>query len=158
MILAQLPQNKKLPVGRGRPEVPLFADDAPKEAEEDFLRRARLFIERYYKEDTVNPRLNYVFTPEYCLSKTEVWACIYLYYTYEDIMNNNDSAFVKKIQTTFGVKVISDRSSINAKTKSLRNQGVLCDSEDMEMEWEKYPAKKNSHDTYMFVVELWKSL
>lgn len=157
-MLHQFPQNKKHPVGRGRPERPLFAADAPKDAEEDFLRRARLLIERYYREDPQNPRLNFVFDSENRLSKTEVWACICLYYVFEEIMNNNDSAFVKMIQTAFGTKVISDRTTICRKIKFLVNERVHYDGEEMEKEWRKYPEKRKNHDTYMFVVDLWKSL
>lgn len=155
MIFAQFPQNKKLPVGR--PELPLFDED-DKEVEEEFFRKAGKLIELYYKKDSPNPKLNYMFNPNYGLSKTVVWACIYLYYVYVLGMNLNDQGFVKKLRERFGVDVISDRTTIGSKHKFLTNIRVHGDSEICEIERRNDPKKKKYHNIYCLIVNLWKSL
>ncbi len=147
------PKNKK-PVGR--PEIPLFTDDQ-KDIEEDFLRRAGLLIDLYYRDEPKS-KLNYVFGSNGSLSKTFVWSCIYLYYVHENMMQENLRAFVTKIKETFGGKVISDRTSIFDGYYRLKEHKVHLDEERSGENRNQCKSIIREHADYLFLIDLWKSL
>lgn len=139
----------------GRPEVPLFTD---KEAEKEFLRRANLLIERHYKHKEPNPKLDFEFGSDGSMSRTNVWACIYLYCQHEKGMSKNDRTFVKTVQKEFGPKVISDRSSITKKVKFLELYGANDVSEERELARKTDVLLKKVRNEYLFLVDVWESL
>lgn len=155
MLYSTFPPKNKRPVGR--PEIPLFTDDQ-KDKEEDFLRRAGLLIERYYRNDDPKSKLNYVFGSNGSFSKTFVWACIFLYYVHENMMQENIQAFVKMVIEAFGAKVISERTTIGRLVFRLQTCGIHIDTEESIAERKKDTTISKRHAEYLFLIDLWKSL
>lgn len=140
--------KEKRPVGR--PKEPLFSSAA----EEDFIRRASVMIERYYKP-VPNMKQDFVFDAVHKISKTKFWSLVYIYFVKERKMKENMQGFVSFIHLHFGHNIISDRTSVYSSVMSLMNQYVHLEH-IREKENEKDRKKQEDlRDQYQTVKRLW---
>lgn len=86
------------------------------EVEGDFARRGKAMVDLYYRpgQDGANTRHDFVFDERHCMSKTQFWGIIYIYYSEDKkLIRKNIQGFINAVQRHFGASVASDRGAIS---------------------------------------------
>lgn len=143
----------------GRPVENPFASA---EVEEDFARRGAAMIDLYYRPglDGANTRHDFVFDERHCMSKTQFWSIIYIYYiTSHRIVKPNLQGFLSAVQRHFGTAVASDRAAISRNVNSqlsmhvnYKHGDVLARDNDDSRTLRRYRSM------YLGVTKFWEQL
>jgi len=145
------PKGKR-PVGR-----PADNPFPSPESEQEFVCRARVMIDRYYKPGGPNTRKDYVFGPGRSLSKTQFWAFIFIYYETKHQLKDNIQGFLNIVQTNFGTKVASERTTISTCVNMLRSLHVEL-KHSFVLSGSRGKAQEGYRSKYQFIVRRWEEI
>ena len=149
-------ESPKVKRSVGRPAENPFSSA---ESEEEFVRRGRLMLDRYYLEKGPSPKINFVFGTTLSLSKTSFWSYIFVYLADDlKILANNLQGFLTVVQRHFGTEVASDRTGISEKVGRLRALYVHCHYSFEITEGRNARAQRKSRQIYRYVVDSWKEV
>lgn len=132
------------------------------ECEEDFIRRCRNMVERYY-HPTPNTYSDFVFAARKKASKTRFWAMIFIYYMEEKGMDENYSGFIERVVSTLGNSVICDRTTLGRTIKGLQKLYITIDDarlkdmdKDVSISDADMKARQKYRKQYVGVVRYWE--
>lgn len=127
------------------------------ESEEEFVRRGRLMLDRYYHPAGGGSRLDFVFDSTHSISKTCFWSDIYIYLVDDvKVMSDNLQGFLSVIQRHFGPDVASDRTAVCKNVSMQRSLYVRFSHSAEATDGPEARAQRKYRAIYRMVVERWK--